>query len=379
MKLLIILTHPIQYYAPIFQQLSQQCDLKVFYTWGDSCLEQKFDPGFGKKIEWDIPLLNGYQYEMLKNVSKQPGSHKFNGIHNPNIISKINSFNPDAILIFGWAYKSHLKVIRHFKGKIPLWFRGDSTLLNQNSGFKSWLRIKFLTWVYSHINKFFYVGTANEKYFEACKVKQENLVWAPHAIDNSRFAVKENKKIQDLRVQLKISDKHIIILYAGKFEEVKNLKILIEAFKLQKNKNLHLLMVGNGPEEQFLKDLRNNNIHFLDFQNQSEIPSIYHASDLCCLPSKSETWGLTINEAMAAGKAILVSDRVGCASDLIKENGMIFKHDDLHDLANKIHIMTASRQDLITMGEKSRKIIRNWTFEKISETIIEELSKLNKK
>jgi len=66
-KLAIITTHPIQYYAPIFKLLSERkkIEICVFYTWGKDALKDKFDVGFGKKIEWDIPLLEGYNYNFL--------------------------------------------------------------------------------------------------------------------------------------------------------------------------------------------------------------------------------------------------------------------------------------------------------------------------
>ncbi|HEY0579871.1 MAG TPA: hypothetical protein VGC75_04115, partial [Candidatus Nitrosocosmicus sp.] len=85
-RLAIVSTHPIQYYAPLFQLLASipgVC-LKVFYTWGESSVN-KMDPGFQKQIEWDIPLLEGYEYEFLVNTSDNPGTHHFNGIINPAI------------------------------------------------------------------------------------------------------------------------------------------------------------------------------------------------------------------------------------------------------------------------------------------------------
>ncbi|RZL41586.1 MAG: glycosyltransferase family 1 protein, partial [Pedobacter sp.] len=156
-KLAIIITHPIQYYAPVFKLLAAQCNLKVFYTWGLEGAEAKVDKGFNQKIIWDIPLLEGYEYAFLKNKAKEQGSHHFMGMKNPSIISKINNFNPDAILVYGWAYQSHLKVLRYFKGKIPIWFRGDSHLLDSKPLWKKLARKALLTWVYSYIDKAFYV------------------------------------------------------------------------------------------------------------------------------------------------------------------------------------------------------------------------------
>src|ERR1700748_2286124 len=94
-RLAIVTTHPIQYYAPVFRLLAERniIDIKVFYTYGDAALE-KYDTGFGKNITWDIPLLEGYPYDWLRNVSKKPGTHYFNGIVNPDIINKIDIYKP---------------------------------------------------------------------------------------------------------------------------------------------------------------------------------------------------------------------------------------------------------------------------------------------
>src|SRR5690242_286009 len=125
-RLAIITTHPIQYNAPLFALLHARkvIEIKVFYTWGESVLHKKYDPGFGKVIEWDIPLLEGYPFEFLENVSVEKGSHHFKGIDNPFIISSVEKFNPDAILVYGWAFKSHLEAMRYFKKRIPVLFRG---------------------------------------------------------------------------------------------------------------------------------------------------------------------------------------------------------------------------------------------------------------
>src|ERR1700679_1227966 len=113
-KLAIITTHPIQYYAPIFKLLTQRqkIEIKVYYTWGEQ-VANKYDPGFKKIIQWDIPLLDGYPYEWAKNTSKRPGSHNFKGVVTPDLTGEIEAWRPDAILVIGWGYHSHLKIMRH--------------------------------------------------------------------------------------------------------------------------------------------------------------------------------------------------------------------------------------------------------------------------
>src|SRR5690606_37326611 len=145
------------------------------------------DRNFGKEIAWDIPLMDGYDYEFVENSAKKPGSHHFFGIDCPSLIARISDYKPDALLVFGWNFKSHLKVMRHFKGRIPVWLRGASTLLDEVPGFKTMLRRSILKFVYHYVNKALYVGIANKDYFLKHGLKESQLIYAPHAIDNDRF------------------------------------------------------------------------------------------------------------------------------------------------------------------------------------------------
>ena len=381
-KLAIIITHPIQYYLPLFMQLAKNCKLKVFYTWGVGGAAAKFDPDFKQVISWDLPLLEGYDYELLDNTAKDPGSHHFSGIANPTLIKKIVDFNPAAILVYGWAYHSHLQIIRYFKGKIPLWFRGDSTLLNEQSGVKQLLRSLFLKWVYQHIDRAFYVGTANRAYFKKFGLKESQLTFAPHAVDNDRFSASRITEALALRASLQISSEQILVVFAGKLEANKNLGLLLQSFLELNKENTHLLFVGNGELEGELRRKRDasttlsmTNVHFMDFQNQTAMPVIYQACDLFCLPSQSETWGLAVNEAMASGKAVLISDRCGCANDLVKdgENGYIFEHNNIKDLNTKLRLLVSSKSKLKDMGQLSASVIVDWSIAKQCNVILNEL------
>lgn len=375
-KLAIITTHPVQYYAPVFVLMHgrQQINFKVFYTWSQARIT-KYDPGFGKEIEWNIPLLEGYSHEWVENIAEQPGSHHFKGIINPSLNQKISDFQPDAILVFGWSYDSHLKAMRYFKGKTPVYFRGDSTLLDEIPLWRKILRYTSLRWIYRYVDHAFYVGSNNKAYFKYFGLKEDELSFAPHAVDNERFGLERNDEAYALRNELGITRDDILILFAGKFEEKKSPELLLEVFEAIKQPHVHLLMVGDGKLEEVLinKVKGIDNVHFLPFQNQSYMPVVYQACDLFCLPSKGpgETWGLAVNEAMACGKAILTSDKVGCAVDLVipGKNGCIFKNGDKTDFKEKMISLVSDKSLLVAFGEESKQIIMNWNFLKIIESV----------
>jgi glycosyltransferase involved in cell wall biosynthesis len=382
-RLAIVTSHPIQYNAPLFKVLASQPNLnvKVFYTLGNvySTLEDK---GFGKTIDWDIPLLDGYNYEFLSNISLTPGTSHFKGINNPTIIKSIEVYQPVAILIYGWRFVSHLKVLRHFKNKVPIYFRGDSTLLDEQKTIKGLLRKITLKWVYKHISKAFYVGTNNRLYFLKHGVKDQHLIFAPHAIDNDRFgdtkAVAGESEL--IRSKLGIPEQHTVFLFSGKFENKKSPLLLIKSFKKLNQERISLLLVGSGLLEGLMKEEARgcSNIHFMSFQNQTQMPAIYRSADVYVLPSggPGETWGLSVNEAMACGLAIITSDKVGCAVDLVKENvnGYSFESGKLEKLVEKLTLCAAmNKAELKSMGDASISIINDWSFEKTCAVLIANL------
>jgi glycosyltransferase involved in cell wall biosynthesis len=379
-KLAVITTHPIQYNAPFFQLLTERKKVisKIFYTWGETVLQSKYDPDFNKTITWDIPLLEGYEYEFIENTAKDEGSHHYNGIINPDLISKIKEWEPDAILVYGWNFQSHLKVMRYFKNRIPVWFRGDSTLLDKQKTLKSGLKKIFLKWVYSHIDMAFYTGMHNKEYFLNYGLKEHQLKKAPHAVDNSRFQNKDNRYSEaasNWRKELLIDADSIIFLFAGKLESKKGVEVLLKAFEKFTNQNVWLIIAGNGKEETYLKtsfeDL--SNVTFLDFQNQQAMPVLYQLCDVFVLPSNgpNETWGLSINEAMASGRPVIASNECGGAIDLIDEGqtGYIFKAGDVEELSGKIKNLIDNKDEIIKLGDNGFKKIQEFSFEKFAESL----------
>ncbi|MDN3584426.1 glycosyltransferase family 4 protein [Mucilaginibacter flavus] len=382
-KLAIVTTHPIQYYAPIFKllQARDRIKIKVFYTAGRQ-VENGHDQGFDKAIRWDVPLLEGYDLTWLDNVAKDPGYHHFKGIDNPSAIKIIESWSPDAILVIGWACKSHLKIMRYFKNKRKVYFRGDSNLLKEGSGLKQILKTFLLRWVYQHVDHAFFVGKNNKEYYIKYGLKEAQLSFAPHAIDNDRFSEMRGTECDLLRTALNVGYGDILILFAGKFEPVKNIELLLSAFLSLNKPNIHLLVTGNGILENNLKKKARESsnmdkVHFMEFKNQTYMPVLYQSADLFCLPSKSESWGLSVNEAMACGKAVLVSDKVGCAADLIRPgvNGLVFDEGDEASLTASLDSLTNDKSQLGAMGEISRTIIAEWNFLNIVKAIEDEIDK----
>ncbi len=379
-KLAIITTHPIQYNAPLFRLLSERnnIEVKVFYTWSQS-EKEVYDARFGLQRSWDIPLLEGYDHAFVKNISRHPDSNRFFGIRNPGFIQQLKKEQFDAVLVYRWSVFSHLNIMQRLGGKSKLFFRGDSHLQNNTKGIRSLLKIFLLKWVYRKVDIAFYVGKHNKAYLLKYGLGEEQLVAAPHAVDNNRFIANADQweqRAADERKLLQIPADAVVFLYAGKFYELKQLDLLIETFKQLAGEQYRLLFYGQGEQEEQLKELAKDDgrILFQPFKNQSEMPWVYRVGDVFLLPSRSETWGLGVNEAMACGRPAIVSDQCGCAPELIVEGktGFVFAYESEEQLLDCLQQFD-ERGKAKKKGEQALQHIEGFSLERVAEVIEREV------
>lgn len=367
-RLAIVSTHPIQYNAPLFRLLAKDdsIELKVYYS--KLSKEVKFDQDFGQEVAWDIPLLDGYEHASFE-ASSDKGKR--------SLIDAIAEFKPKAVLVYGWNFPGHWAVMRHFKGRIPVWFRGDSTLLDAIPFWKKTARKLLLTLVYRSVDRAFYVGQANKRYFKWAGLRPDQLTYAPHAVDNE-FFMREDETRHELalekRAELGIPADASVFLFVGKLEPIKQPEML--GFAFSEIKNAHLIFIGSGMLQKTLEKnfYSEANIHFVGFQNQQSMPIWYRVGNVLCLPSKSETWGLAVNEAMACGCAAIASDRTGCHEDIFTSDsvGIHFPADRAVDLSKSLKYASERTWDRHAIQSH----ISDWSFPEIIKAIRLELNQL---
>ena len=349
-RLAIVLSHPVQYYSPWFRHLAARPELcvKVFYLW-DFGVKEARDRTFGTTFKWDIPLLDGYDSEFIRNRSTDPGTHHFRGLDNPGAPQAVADWKPDAVLLFGYAYLTQLRLIFSRRlVKIPFYFRGDSHELCPVAGWKSKISRGVRSLLFRRFAGFFAVGEANARYFRACGVAGSKIHRVPHCVDNARFQVTAAQAEIDAiewKRKLGIPARAPVVLFAGKFEDKKRpLDLLdafsvvmavaggtespcsadsslaargvVESFKREKQSAgdlggapLHsqphtsrpiphagppppdpvLLFVGSGHLEAELRKRAGaalgRSVFFAPFQNQTVMPMVYASGDLLVLPS----------------------------------------------------------------------------------------------
>jgi glycosyltransferase involved in cell wall biosynthesis len=394
-RLAVVLSHPTQYYSPWFRWLKSNTTLevRVFYLWNFG-ISKQHDPNFNISFEWDVDLLSGYDSEFVPNTSSRPGPEHFFGFSNPGLSSRIAAWRPDALLLFGYKWATHLRTIAWARcHRLPILFRGDSHLLGRGQlalPVRLALRVLF-----SQFASFLYTGAANREYFVAFGVPERKLFFAPHSVNGALYDPADpghREGAKKLRSQLGLDPETRVVLFSGKLVAAKQPLELLRCFLDLHPSNTALVFVGDGPERDRLHRLwgdrtgesKTAQVRFLPFANQSEMPSRYLLADLFVLPSKGdyETWGLAVNEAMHMGVPCLVSDRVGCQRDLVTqgETGWVFDATDPHALGQSLSLALAELDSPTRKQEICRAVrqrISGYTYVQTTSGLVSALSTLH--
>lgn len=382
-RLAILGSHPIQYFAPLYRRLAREpdIDLTVYYC-SRQGLEAYADEGFGgQRVQWDIPLLEGYRHRFLPNRSRAPRLGGFWSLFNPAIIGELRRNRYDALWVHGHNYSTY--VMAYLAARlfgIPIFTRGETHLLLQRPRLKRLLRRPLLGLLYAQASACLAIGSRNAGFYRHHGVPDRKIFTVPYTVDNERFielADANRPRRREIRSSLGIDPDLPVVLFASKFTRRKHPMDLLEAkARLQEaGQRCSLVYVGAGEEEarlrRFVTERKLPDVHFLGFRNQSELPEIYAMSDVFVLPSENEPWGLIINEVMCAGVAIVASDEIGAVADLVRpgENGELFKARDVEALAGILGRLVENPALMADMGRRSREIIEHWSYERCVEGV----------
>lgn len=380
-EIVFLLSHPIQYFSPMMAGLSKEWGDK-FEVWycSDVGLKAHLDEGFGVQYQWDIPLLEGYKSRFFRNYSVRPSVASFFGLFNPTLILSLLQNRPKILIVHGWGYSTHIfAILLAYVFGINIWLRAE-TPLNQEemkTGFIQKMKRSLLKYgLFSIIDKFLYIGSRNKAFFKQLGAKEEQLIFTPYAVDNTNFYVGSKTDKLKLKKILGISTETPIVLFCGKLINKKRPDLLLQSSVLLKSIPHAILFVGAGEMQSELESFAEKNkllVRFIGFKNQSELPSIYAGSDIFVLPSTiGETWGLVVNEAMASGLPVVVSDTTGCSPDLVSKgkNGFIFNDGDENSLAEALHPLIVDEEIRKTFGHVSKEIIDQYSIPVIVQNMI---------
>ncbi|TAJ87532.1 glycosyltransferase family 4 protein [Reyranella sp.] len=327
-----LISHPIQYYTPIFRELAARCDLTVFFAHRQTA-EQQAQIGYGVAFDWDVDLLSGYESRFLTNVSRQPSTSRFGGCNTPEIADRIAEGRFDAFVVPGWSLRSYWQAVRACRRLgVPVLVRGDSQLGSPRRAALRLAKELAFSQVMKLFDGYLYVGQRNRAYLEHYGAPADRLFFSPHCVDNNAFraASQGAGEVTGRRV-----------LFVGRLVPYKRpFDVMAAAARLAADgRPIELTIAGAGELEGSLRaaaQAAGLGVNFLGFVNQSRLPEVYAAADVLVLPSGAEeTWGLVVNEAMACGIPAVVSDAMGCGPDLVEPGvtGEVVPLDDVGALA----------------------------------------------
>lgn len=364
LRLGVLASHPIQYYSPIFRELACRpgVDLTVHYAIKPTPAQQGI--GFGVDFEWDTDLTSGYNHVWLKNRARRPGLSDFEGLDTPEVESRVRDGRFDAFLVLGWDKRCYWQAMRAgWSAGVPMLVRGDSNLRVLTPWWKKCARELTHRTFIGRFAACLAVGRLSREYFEHFGARR--VFMSPHCVDNDRFSAASSEACAALRARWGTAPGDTVFLFAGKLEPKKRPMDIVDAVNTLDNsdqaRSSRVVFAGDGPLKAALEHRaeRNGSVHFEGFVNQAQMPELLSAADVLILPSDSrETWGLIVNEAMAAGRPVIVSDAVGCAPDLVsgQDTGWTYPMGDAAALADRMRRMMGP-DPRRRMGENARLIV----------------------
>jgi len=272
---------------------------------------------------------------------------------------ELDRFDPDVVLLGGWnqpAFWTGLRWARRRGRPVLLWV--ESTARDERSGNPLLERLKRRA--VAAAAGFLVPGRAAREYVESLGVPPERIVVAPNAVDLSIFSVEANRRGRD----------GCTFLYVGRFSQEKGADVLVRAFRKVPGR---LVLAGTGPDEDQIRALADDRVELLGHVPREELPALYARADCLVLPSRSEAWGMVLNEAAAAGLPLVATEAAGGGYDLIEPgvNGYRVPVEDEDALAEALRNVAADPEWRVTAGERSRELTAGYTGEVWAERVLE--------
>ena len=284
-------------------------------------------------IEFDYKILRG---SIIKKIS--------------TALSVVQSIDYDELILGGWDHPVLWALAFRFPKCKNAFFIESSYFESRTNGIKGFIKSLYV----KRLSKIYASGKSQRKITDNLGFKGETVITKGVGVFN--FIPQP-----DYKPKTEVKN----YFYVGRFVEVKNLKFLISVFNELPQYNLYL--AGFGEQEQELRRLAKENVHFLGAIDNKKLSTLYQQMDVFVLPSQSEAWGLVVEEALNNGLPVIVSDRVGCAEEIIDEtNGLVFKYDSSSSLTEAI-----ARMSHLPFYNSLRENISMLNFEEIERKQIE--------
>lgn len=373
-KVALFAASPIPYRIPLYQRVAADPHLDFTAIFASNGGIRPVEAGYSMPTAWDADLVGGYRTTFLKRADRNPIDGGFFAFRDADLFGLLRAGQYDVLWLWGYNYLSHqLAQMTQRLLQKPVIFHEDQNHLARRPLWKAAAKRLGLSAMFRG-SKALYVGTHNYRWYRHYGVKQRDLYFVPHAADNERLRAHASALLPDrtnVRRRFGIrDDSGPVILTVARIIPVKQPLMLLKAFQiLRSSRRCTLLIVGSGELEGAIRaEVRKHQIPDVfmpGFMNQSEIAQAYACADIFALPSISETWGLAVNEAMNFGLPVVVSDKVGCAVDLVRngENGYVIPFQSPEALADRLGRLVDSAAMRRRFGQASIARVQGWNYD----------------
>ena len=361
---IVILTEIIApYRIPVFNALAGRAgvDLQViFLAETDKALRQ-----------WRIYTDEiRFSYQVLPSWRLRAGKHSL--LVNRGLWPALDAARPQTILCGGYNYPASWESLwwaRRRSARFVLWTESTERDMRAGRAGVEWLKRHFV----SSCNAFVVPGKSSFAYIRTLGVSEQAIFTAPNAVDNTFFAIRAEKNrahATELREKLKLPSR--FILFVGRLVREKGVFDLLEAYaKLESSlrSQLGLVFAGDGVSREDLAQqaqrINPGVVCFPGFAQREDLASLYALAEVLVLPTHTDTWGLVVNEAMACGLPIIVSNVAGCSADLVGEgwNGCVVPPRDSEKLSVAIDSVVRDGELRQRMSARSLARIRDYSPE----------------
>jgi glycosyltransferase involved in cell wall biosynthesis len=382
-RLAYLVSHPIQYQAPLLRRIAQEPDIELTVLFGSDFSKDNYrDRGFGVDVSWGVPLVEGYRHEFLPALRDEGRTGPFHPI-NYGILSRLQGRKgappQDVLWVHGYSTVNALHGMIAAKALgIPVLLRAEPWLDGRKqSALKAATKRLFFSALKGLVDVVLPIGALNAAYWRHYLGDTFPQSPMPYAVDNGYFQQRA-REVQtgrdELLADLNLDAARPVILFASKLQRRKRCADLLAAYrKLSPAPGVephpYLLIVGDGEERAALEkqavEMGFDSIRFCGFRNQADLPRFFDIATAFVLPSQNEPWGLVVNEVMNAGRTVIVSDNVGCAADLVRDGleGCVYRAGDVDALANALRTILASPETAARMGQRGLERMQSWSFE----------------
>ncbi len=382
-RLAVLAASPVYYQAALYRRVAADPHVDFTAIFASNSGIRPYDGGYGRAVTWDVDALQGYRSVFLRKAGTNPTGGSFLALRDLDIVGELLRGRYEVLWLHGYNSMTHvLAVAAQRLASGGVLFREEQTLLHPRPPWKTALKEFGLRALFRQ-GAALCIGTQNKRWFQHYGVPAERLFFTPYCVDNERMqaaAAELRGRKEELRRAFGMDDAAgPVIVTVGRLIPKKQPLFLLDAFKhVRSHRQCCLLVVGAGElegrmrrkvEQEAIPD-----VVFAGFLNQTAVPRAYACADIFALASREhETWGLVVNEAMNFALPVVVSDRVGCATDLVRQgrNGFVVSSTNRVELVDALLKLVDSADLRQQFGKVSLDIINRWNYDVAARGVLE--------